>query len=183
MPFHIQYVNQLPVIICTTNRAPTTQFVRNDPQNRLRTVENGPELRLLPRPHGNPKLKPVRGELDRDGNVLVTTPSKSLPDCETPEYVFRLFPGSEGAGIVKRRRAGGARRVLPLHFFRLPLPDAPSVCAYACGSDPADAADRSDVLLLSDPLGRFLYVTYLPDAVKAKQQVTLRLSHTHIRTD
>ena len=119
-----------------------------------------PEAVLLPLLAPRPELSPVHAQWEPDGAVRVKTPSKALPSCETDTYVCRLFPGAEAAGIVKSVKERRARKVLPLFFFRLPAAGtADAGLERRFATWPGE--ERPRAIALPDPLGRFVYVTYM----------------------
>ena len=81
-----------------------------------------------------------------------------------------MFPGSQAAGLVKRLEGSQVRRVLPAYYFRLPLPaDFPAPARLELGDGQFNhAAYRRD------PLGRFLYVVYLPNVERPGETIVLR---------
>ena len=84
-----------------------------------------------------------------------------------------MFPGSQAAGLVKKRVGQTVRRVLPAYYFRLPLPEG--FPADATRLQISDGA-LSQAAIRLDPLGRFAYVVYLPDVEKVNETIVLRWS-------
>ena len=89
-----------------------------------------------------------------------------------------MFPGSQPAGMVKQRPGDAARQVTPVYFFRLPLPEG---FADAAGLAPAPGGQANQAACQVDPLGRFLYVVYIPEMERAGETIVLRRSNRRRR--
>jgi len=57
------------------------------------------------------------------GRLVITVPQRRLPEVRGAEHFARVFPGCEAAGIVLRAQSESARRVAPLYYFVLPVPN------------------------------------------------------------
>jgi hypothetical protein len=82
-----------------------------------------------------------------------------------------MFPGDQVAGIVKELKNREIRRIVPLYFFRIPVPD---------GFDPSDytqlnGPDKTDhrTLFLTDSFERFMYILYFPEKTIKEQEIVL----------
>jgi hypothetical protein len=71
------------------------------------------------------------------------------------------------AGIVKRLKNRQERKLMPLYFFRLEncYPQKIKALSYK--------GDRG--LILSEPLGKFIYVLYFPKKAVKKDTIILNL--------
>jgi hypothetical protein len=130
-----------------------------------------PELRMLPEALAPPRLAPVAAHWQGPNRVVVEIPGRRFPQIRNEAYAAEFYPGSEAAGMVLRVKDDAARRVSPVYFFRLPVPDTlrsdPPVELTATG----DASDRAVFRL--DPPARFLYVLYFPEKETPHGVVTL----------
>ena len=86
-----------------------------------------------------------------------------------------MFPGSETAGLVRRLKSNPARRVTPLYYFRLDLPQQkePPEPGFRAIARPGDESRRAVGRV--DPLGRYLYVLYYPKQEKPSEQFSLHV--------
>ena len=109
---------------------------------------------------------------DRDGGKDFGGKEGNFLSCRTAEYLYRPFPSHEAAGIVKRPKDGGPRRVLPLCFFHVPMPE--QRCIAALRPDGSDSASRPRGVVLPDLLRGCAYVTYLPQSTAPGQRLILR---------
>jgi hypothetical protein len=67
-----------------------------------------------------------------------------------------------------------ARRLTPLYFFKMPLPEGFDGPSYGTMED--SRGNRSRAVFRADPMGRFLYVLDYPAAEKQNRTFTLRLA-------
>ena len=128
-----------------------------------------PELPVFPDAL-KPLEPPVTAQWTAPGELSIRFPAKRFPEAHSSQYVARMFPGSQAAGLIKKRNGEPLRRVLPGYFFRVPLPDnlPGETKVEVVGGKANQAAFRVD------PLERFLYVVYLPELEKPNDTVTLR---------
>ena len=120
-----------------------------------------PEVKV---PHGGPpkaKIPPVTAKFEGPNKLVVSVPTKRLGKLATEKYFMRLYPGSEAAGIVKRLKGKEIRRVAPIYFFRLPLPEGFVQRGYSRLAAEGDTSPRG--AFLPDTARRLLYVVYFPD--------------------
>jgi len=130
-----------------------------------------PELRVLPDPI-SPRQTPVAAHLEGLDQVTLTVPSSRLPEVRSEGYSACMFPGCVAAGIVIPGSEGNLRKVVPLYYFRLSLPEG-----HPWLKEPPAAVTASDRLVFRvDPAGRFLYVLWFPSRERAGQQWALSLS-------
>ncbi len=132
-----------------------------------------PELPVFPEVSRHPHAKPVSARWTAPGELTIQVPSRHQPEARSAAYYARMFPGSQAAGLVKKRAGQTVRRVLPAYYFRLPLPEGLS--AKASRLQISDGA-LSQAAFRLDPLGRFVYVVYLPDVEKANETIVLHWS-------
>ena len=133
-----------------------------------------PETRIFtptPRP---PKRAPVSAAFVAPDTLEVRTPAKRLPEARTKAYVARPFPGSQLAGIVKRLKDKEERKLMPLYFFRLALPEGFVERGWTRLAVPDNPEPRA-VFLVNAP-GRLLYVLYFPAEANPDETFTLRFS-------
>lgn len=131
-----------------------------------------PEVRLF---HGLPKqpnLQPVSAKFVEPDKILISVPKKRLPTVRTKEYFLRLFPAGEVAGIVARLKNREERRVMPIYFFRIPMPESRELLQRTRLRELNDTTTRA--VFLADPWERFLYVLYFPEKDRMGQNFTLR---------
>jgi hypothetical protein len=132
-----------------------------------------PELPVFPDVSRHPHAKPVSARWTAPGELTIQVPAKHQPEARSVAYYARMFPGSQAAGLVKKRAGQMVRRVLPAYYFRLPLPEG--LNASASRLQVSDGA-LSQAAFRLDPLGRFVYVVYLPDVEKANETIVLHWS-------
>jgi hypothetical protein len=119
-----------------------------------------PELRFTAAPVRKPKRPPVSAAFVRPDTIAVTTPGLCLPESETDKYFVRMFPASQLAGIVKRLKNKETRRLMPIYFFRLPVPEGFEARRYRSLQRADDSPNRT--VFMVDELERLLYVLYFP---------------------
>jgi hypothetical protein len=132
-----------------------------------------PELPVFPGVARHPHAKMVAARWTGPAEITIQVPSRHAPEARSTGYYARMFPGSQAAGLVKKRVGQMVRRVLPAYYFRLPLPEG--FAGDASRPQISDGALGQAAIRL-DPLGRFLYVVYLPDVERANETIVLRWS-------
>jgi hypothetical protein len=80
-----------------------------------------PEVCVLPGVAGRPAHAPVAIAWTGPDTLAIRVPDERLPECRSDKYVAHMFPGSQAAGMV-RREGDALRRLAPVYFFRVPLP-------------------------------------------------------------
>lgn len=131
-----------------------------------------PEVQVLPGAARNCTLPPITARFRGEDTVSVSIPRRRLPPGRTDKYAARIFPGSQLAGIVKRLKSQTHRRLMPTYFFRLSVPKAFAERKYRTLQRDGDTGTRA--AFITDPLGRYVYVLYLPGKEKARERFTLR---------
>jgi hypothetical protein len=129
-----------------------------------------PELRIFAAP-AVPRDPPVAAEWTGPRELTIRVPAKRYPEARSAPYYARAFPGSETAGLVKKRESDALRRILPGYYFCVPLPEdfaKEDFKLLLTAGGPSQASYRVD------PLGRFLYVVYLPDQEQPGETIVLR---------
>ena len=109
-------------------------------------VWGDPELRVLPAWEPRPVEPPVAARCSAPGRLIIDVPQRRLPEARNAKYVAAMFPGSQAAGMVAASAGGSVRRVMPVYFFRLPLPDGfpadQSVLSAQRASKPGELSRR-----------------------------------------
>jgi len=129
-----------------------------------------PELEFFPEPRNDPAIAPVSA-IWSGNKLIISLPPRRLPEVRNEEYVARMFPGSEAAGMVLHAEGESARRVAPFYFFVLPVPKAFAAKGPAGITHGGKPTER--VVFRSDPLGRFCYLLYYPSGEKPGEPVIL----------
>jgi len=130
-----------------------------------------PELRVLPSSLDKPLQPPLAIRSTAPDQLTIDVPSNRLPEARSVKYFARMFPGSQPAGMVKQAAGDTAKRVTPVYFFRMPLPDgfsADEASLAVSGGTSIQTAFRVD------PLGRYLYVVFLPESEKPGDAILLQ---------
>jgi len=133
-----------------------------------------PELRLFAQGLGEPELRPVAARWDGPGRLVVSQPAATLPVERSEKYEARVFPGSEAAGMVRRVEGESARRLTPLYFFRMSLPDGLAAAGDSWTVE-GSGSERPRAVVRTDPAGRSLYVLYYPSAQRPGETLTLQV--------
>jgi len=133
-----------------------------------------PELRVFPRELRPPRRPPPKAAWEENGKLRVTLPGRRLPTARTQQYLARLFPGAEAAGIVKRLKKREARRISPIYYFRLKLP-AGFAADDLEGLVRDGQATTRGVFRLDDG-NRFLHGVYFPCKETRNEDFLLRLT-------
>ena len=120
-----------------------------------------PEMRLFNGLRSSPILQPVSVQFVAPDGIRISAPRRSLDAVETERYTLRIFPRSQVAGLVKRLKDRDARRVLPIYFFRMPMP--PETASLSHGSLVRSEDTSPRAVFLVDSFKRFLYVLYFPE--------------------
>ncbi len=134
-----------------------------------------PEVRAFYRPLPRAKRPPVSAQFAQsDDQLVVSMGAYHLPESRTDNYIARLFPASQTAGIVKRLKNEPQRRLAPVYFFRLPASESFVSQKYNTLRGQGDAEVRA--AFLTDPFNRFVYVVYLPAKEKGGERIALKFS-------
>jgi hypothetical protein len=130
-----------------------------------------PELPALgpraQRPHG----KPVAAHWSAPGELTIHVPARRLPEVRSISYYARMFPDSLAAGLVRKRKDAAMSRVVAAYYFRVSLPEGFDRTATRLS---VSTGGLNQAAFRLDPLGRFLYVIYLPDVEHANETIVLR---------
>ena len=132
-----------------------------------------PELRLFPGEGYRAKDRPVSATLVGPGQLRIAIPGRRLPACQTDKYEARMFPGSQAAGMVRKIKGKEHRRLMPLYFFRLPLPAGSGDLRPGQGRPNGDASPQT--VLLTDRFRRYVYVLHLPDKQEEQADFVIKL--------
>jgi hypothetical protein len=129
-----------------------------------------PELRLFSSSSLSVQKTAISAQWKTSSRLQILLPEEFLPFVETSHYTAQLYPRSQTAGMVKKNKeAQEQRQVLPLYFFKLPLP-SPSFSAEDVHSTKKESI-RS--VFLRDPWGEELYVLYFPQKRKISKPLFL----------
>lgn len=120
-----------------------------------------PELMLFAGLPRRAKLHTASAGFVGPDKIGLGIPEKRLPTSRTEKYFLRMFPGNEVAGIVKRFKNKDIRRVMPIYFFRVPVPEGFAPLRYTDLREVDDINARA--VFLADSFERFLYILYLPE--------------------
>jgi hypothetical protein len=120
-----------------------------------------PELRFESDLTRQPKRRLVSATFIDHNTIRISTPKICLPQSRTIKYFIRNFPGSEVAGIVKRIKNEEIRRIKPIYFSRLPLPNKFDGHKYTNLHKDGESNDRTAFSI--DPMGRYIYILYFPE--------------------
>ena len=120
-----------------------------------------PELRFTADLTKRPRRRLVSATFINHDTIRISTPKNRLPQSRTTKYFIRNFPGSEVAGIVKRIKNEEIRRIKPIYFSRLPLPNKFAGHKYTDLQKDGESNDRTAFLV--DPMGRYIYILYFPE--------------------
>ncbi len=97
--------------------------------------------------------------------------ARSPPSRGPQREVFRSHVSRQSVvGHGKAGRERRARRVTPVYFFRTPLPDALAAGGASLGLD----GPSNRLALRIDPLGKSLYLVFLPEVERAGETIALR---------
>ena len=136
-------------------------------QSKVKRVAYGfhlwgdPEMSLFAGLRTAPILQPVSVKFVPPDGLLISTPRERLDAVETERYVLTIFPGSQVAGLVKKLKDRDARRVLPIYFFKMPMPPEVASLSHSSLVRSEDTSPRAAFLV--DSFKRFLYVLYFPE--------------------
>lgn len=131
-----------------------------------------PELRVVSHTLKQPVRRPVAASLAAGDKVQVRFPARHLPEVRTARYLARLFPGSQMAGIVTKLKGREERRVLPLYFFRFPLPAGFPDKGYSRLASAGETKPAAAFLI--DAFDRYLYVVYFPKKAEKDEKTLLQ---------
>ena len=128
-----------------------------------------PELPAVVPPQGQPTVSPLSLRWSAD-QLAIDVPDRRLPEARNAKYFARMFPGSQSSGMVKpggNGGRGGSRRSISFALrCRTPLPPA----ALSLGLD----GPSNRLALRIDPLGKSLYLVFLPEVERAGETIALR---------
>jgi hypothetical protein len=130
-----------------------------------------PELQVLPASQMAPQYAPLAVRWTAPNRLIIDVPEHRLPAARSDKYFARMFPGSQPAGMVKQTEGDTARRVTPVYFFRMVLPDDFSTAAATLISP---GGQTNQAIFRVDPTKRFLYVVFYPDMERAGESIVLR---------
>ena len=130
-----------------------------------------PEMKLFEDSPARLHLPAVSAEFVAPDKIRIITPRRRLPTSKTSEYVLRTFARGQVAGIVKRLKTTEARIVMPMYFFRMPLPHGFTQKRYISLENKPD--ERTRAVFLTEPFERFIYVLYFPSRDKMEQSYIL----------
>ena len=134
-----------------------------------------PELRAFTRKPPRPRRPQPQTQWHGPDQLHILMPGKRLPTtARTPQYRMRGYPGSRAAGIVKRSKVRDSRRILPMHFLRLDLPEGFSKAGFRSLLTAEGEEDRA--VFRVDTVNRYLYVLYFPKKETPNATVVLRFS-------
>ena len=133
-----------------------------------------PELRITAGLPNKTKLKPISAKLIPPDKMSISTPRRRLPELRTEKYFVRIFPASQVAGIVKRLKTREERRLTPIYFFRLPVPEGFDARQHSNLQRKDDPPNRA--VFMTDSFKRFLYVLYFPSKEKKNNKFELRFT-------
>jgi len=121
-----------------------------------------------------PAIFPISAHFVAPNRIVIIAPAKRLPVCQSDKYVLRAFPGTDVAGIVKSLTNRQQRRIMPIYFFKFPMPSDFISGQY----DRLVAPDGTDTrsVFMTEAFERFLYVLYFPDNEKKGRQIILEFS-------
>jgi hypothetical protein len=143
-----------------------------------------PELKVFPSLHSRPKLAPVAARWSQDGVLSIQVPKTRLQEEQSAKFVAETFPGSQAAGMVKNRPArsmDGAtgegtplRELVPVYYFRLPLPDRFSGAGELGVQSSRSASHRVGIRV--DHEGKAVCVVYYPEKEIPDDVIELHLA-------
>jgi hypothetical protein len=137
-----------------------------------------PEVTIFPKLPEKPRAAAIAARWTAPQELTIHVPAQRLPEVRSDRfsqwpgissYTARLFPGSEVAGLVKKKNGTPLRRVLPAYYFRMPLVGSGVTDRMRL----ADPGGSNQAAFRRDPLGRFLYVVYLPNVEQPRSEVVL----------
>ena len=131
-----------------------------------------PELNITATIKRTPQRKPVTASFLSHGQVQICLPQRRLPVSQTEKYQTRIYPGSQLAGIVERLKEKEYRRLMPLYFFKLPVPENFPFDRYNDIQRTGDKSSRA--IFLPDPAAGYIYVLYFPHKEKSNDSFTLQ---------
>lgn len=123
-------------------------------------VWGDPELVVFPSLPARPNLAPVHARWVAKNAIEVSFPRERLPAFKNELYELHLFPNSKAAGLVQGKPGQKPRRILPVHFFRLPLRPGFLEAGYTHLSAGRTKAPRA--VFRVDSSRRFVTVLYFP---------------------
>jgi len=131
-----------------------------------------PELHILP-PLGKPRQAPVQAEWIGDDTLRIRMPESRLPDARSEKYVASMFPNSQTAGLMKTEKGETMKRISPVYFFCLPLPEG--VAHGDLAELEPSRSDAKRVAVRIDRIRGVLYLVYCPEQENPGESVVLHL--------
>ena len=131
-----------------------------------------PELRVLPAMPAKSVESPVAAQWTAPDTLTITVPARQLPEVRSNKYIAHMFPGSQAAGMVKPVEGETLRRLTPVYYFRMALPENFAADGRATLQPAGGDASRASVRI--DRLGRLLYLVYFPEQEKPGDSIVLR---------
>ncbi len=131
-----------------------------------------PELAVLPNLPEGPRQAPLRAEWVGNDTLRIDVPQSRLPDAYCDRYVASMFPNSQTAGLIKFE-GEMMKRVLPLYYFCLPLPEGLAQNAATDLEPSRHDARHLDVRI--DRTRRLLYLVYYPEQESPGESFVLHL--------
>lgn len=128
-----------------------------------------PELRIFPLGM-KPIKKPLSFKWISENKLAFKTPKLRLKAIETEKYLYRAFPKNHAAGIVRKIKGKTYRKLLPLYFFRIPLPAQFPKKGY---TGLKYTGKKARGVFKIDTQRKYLYVLYFPKKEKAAYQYQL----------
>ena len=130
-----------------------------------------PEMKIISTTR-KPNRKSVKAKLIAPNIIHVSTPKRRLPQANTDKYFVRMFPCNQVAGIVKRLKQKNIRRILPIYFFRIPMP--PNFDPQQYTKLGTSEEDTPRAVFMAEPFNRYLYVLYFPEKDNKGEKITLQ---------
>ena len=119
-----------------------------------------PELQVLPSRLREPRQTPLQAAWIGNDTLRIDVPQARLPLAYADRYVASMFPNSQTAGLIKSE-AETMKRILPLYYFCLPLPEGAARSGATDLEPSRHDARRLDVRI--DRARGLLYLVYYPD--------------------
>lgn len=130
-----------------------------------------PELPVLPMLLGKPRQVPIRAEWVGNDTLRIHMPESRLPDARSEKYVASMFPNSQTAGLLKTEGGETMKKISPVYFFCLPLPEG---VAHGTELEPS-RSDAKRVAVRIDRSCGLLYLVYYPEQENPGESVVLHL--------
>jgi len=130
-----------------------------------------PELPALGPRSQRPLGRSVTARWTAPGELTIRVPARRFPEVHSLSFSARMFPGSLAAGLVRKRKETAVSRVVAAYYFRVSLPEGFDKTATRVA---VSTGGLNQAAFRVDPLGRFLYVIYLPDVEHPNETIVLR---------